>query len=115
LDVAQELSTATMMICPSRADVSPNAVKEAVVAGVPVIGTTVGGIPDYVFSGLNGVLCPPDNALELAKAIRCACGHAMFSRGQVDAATLAKTREYLSPQLMAQKFGSIYQRLHERR
>ncbi|MGH7989236.1 MAG: glycosyltransferase, partial [Limisphaerales bacterium] len=41
--VAQELSAATMMIFPTLADVSPNAVKEAVVAGVPVVGSAVGG------------------------------------------------------------------------
>ncbi len=115
LDVAQELSAATLMICPTRADVSPNAVKEAVVAGVPVVGTEVGGIPDYVFSGRNGVLCVPDSLAGLVEAIRGACRHPQFSRGEVDAATLAQTRDYLSPQLMAQKFSTIYRRLHDQR
>jgi glycosyltransferase involved in cell wall biosynthesis len=115
LEGAQELSPATMMLCPSRADVSPNAVKEAVVAGVPVIGTAVGGIPDYIFPGRNGVLCAPDSLAGLIEAIRAACRHPQFSRGLVDARTLAQTRAYLSPQLMAQKFWGIYQRLHESR
>ncbi len=115
LDVAQELSTATMMICPTRADVSPNAVKEAVVAGVPVVGTEVGGIPDYVFPGRNGLLCQPDDLEGLVAAIREACRHPQFSRGEVDKATLAETRDYLSPQLMARKFSDIYRRLHEGR
>ena len=115
VEVAQELSTATMMLCPSRADVSPNAVKEAVVAGVPVIGTAVGGIPDYVFPGRNGVLCSPDSLAEFVEAIRAACRHPQFSRGQVDMPTLAQTRAYLSPQLMGEKFLGIYQRLHESR
>jgi glycosyltransferase involved in cell wall biosynthesis len=113
LEVAQELSTATIMLCPSRADVSPNAVKEAVVAGVPVIGTAVGGIPDYIFPGRNGVSCSPDNPVEFMEAIRAACRHPQFSRGEVDTSTLTQTRAYLSPQLMGRKFWDIYQRLQK--
>jgi glycosyltransferase involved in cell wall biosynthesis len=108
VEVAQELSAATMMICSSRADVSPNAVKEAAVAGVPVIATAVGGIPDYVFPGLNGVLCSPDSRGELIDAIRTASRHPQFRRGEVDPATLAQVRAYLSPQLMAKRFLETY-------
>ena len=90
------------------ADVSPNSVKEAVVAGVPVIGSAVGGIPDYVFPGRNGVLHSPDNLPELIEAIRAACRHPQFSKGEVDATTLAQTREYLSPKLMGEKFLAAY-------
>jgi glycosyltransferase involved in cell wall biosynthesis len=108
LEVAAELRTATMLLSPSRADVSPNSVKEAVVAGVPVVGTTVGGIPDYVLPGLNGVLCPPDNLDELVSALRTAAGHPLFSQGRVDPAALVRMREYLSPELMAKRFLEVY-------
>ncbi|HSU53370.1 MAG TPA: glycosyltransferase family 4 protein, partial [Candidatus Dormibacteraeota bacterium] len=54
--VAGELVSPTMLLLPTRADTSPNAVKEAVVAGVPVVSSNVGGIPDYVFPGKNGLL-----------------------------------------------------------
>ncbi|MCX8092083.1 MAG: glycosyltransferase family 4 protein [Verrucomicrobiae bacterium] len=111
LDVAGELSTATIMLCPTRADVSPNAVKEAVVAGVPVVGTNVGGIPDYVFPDKNGVLCAPDDLPAFAEAIRCACRHPLFGQGRVEETTLEQVREYLSPKLMARKFRDIYRRL----
>ena len=109
LEVAQELSTSTMMLCASRADVSPNSVKEAAVAGVPVIGTTVGGIPDYIFPGLNGVLCSPGSLREFMEAIRTASRHPQFRRGEVDAATLTQVRAYLSPELMAKRFLETYQ------
>jgi glycosyltransferase involved in cell wall biosynthesis len=114
LEVAQELSTATMMVCSSRADVSPNAVKEAAVAGVPVVGTSVGGIPDYIFPGRNGVLCAPGNLADFIEAIRTACRHPRFSLGAVDAAALDEVRAYLSAKLMGQKFWQIYQRLREK-
>lgn len=109
LEIAQELSAATMMLCASRADVSPNSVKEAAVAGVPVIGTAVGGIPDYIFPGRNGVLCSPGSVGEFMEAIRAACRHPQFRRGAVDAATLTQVRAYLSPELMAKRFWEVYQ------
>ena len=108
IEVAKELETATILVSPSRADVSPNAVKEAVAAGVPVVGTTVGGIPDYVIPGQNGVLCTPGSLDGLVEAIRTAARHPQFSRGAVDAATLVRMREYLSPELMAKRFLEVY-------
>lgn len=111
LDVANELSAATMMLCPTRADVSPNAVKEAVVAGLPVVATNVGGIPDYVFPDKNGFLCESEDLAGFIEAIRRACRHPLFAEGRVDDATLQQVREYLSPKLMAHKFRDIYRRL----
>lgn len=109
--VAQELSTATMMIFPTLADVSPNAVKEAVAAGVPVVGSEVGGIPDYVCPGQNGVLFRAGDLSGLIEAIRSACRHPLFSKGRVDPVILSKMRDYLSPALMGKKFREIYQEL----
>jgi glycosyltransferase involved in cell wall biosynthesis len=108
IEVAKELETTTMLLSPSRADVSPNSVKEAVAAGVPVVGAAVGGIPDYVLPGLNGLLCSPGSLDEFTETLRAAARHPQFSRGEVDAATLVRMREYLSPQLMAKRFLEVY-------
>jgi len=108
-EVAEELSRATLMICPSRADVSPNSVKEAVVAGVPVVGSAVGGIPDYVWPGQNGVLFPAGDVGALAEAIRAACRHPLFGQGRVEEQALRRGREYLSAKLMGNRFREIYQ------
>ena len=108
-EVATELETATMLLMPTRADNSPNAVKEAVVAGVPVVASSVGGIPDYVIPGKNGVLFPAGDLEAFIQAIRSACAHPLFGKGLVDPATLAAEREYLSPELMAKKFLAAYE------
>jgi glycosyltransferase involved in cell wall biosynthesis len=42
---------------------------EAMAAGVPVIGTRVGGIPEIVEDGVNGLLVPPENPSALAAAL----------------------------------------------
>lgn len=108
-EVARELETPTMLLLPTRADTSPNAVKEAVVAGVPVVASSVGGIPDYVFPGKNGLLCAPGDLAEFVGSIKAACAHPLFGRGAVEAGTLAQTRAYLSPERMAENFRKVYQ------
>ena len=108
-EVAKELETPTMLLMPTRADTSPNAVKEAVVAGAPVVAASVGGIPDYVVHGKNGLLFPAGDVEAFSQAIRSAVAHPLFGRGLVDPATLAAEREYLSPELMAKKFLAAYE------
>jgi glycosyltransferase involved in cell wall biosynthesis len=106
--IAGELSRATLAVCASRADVSPNAVKEAVVAGVPVVATAVGGIPDYVVPGKNGLLCSAGDVAGLTEIIRKACTHPDFGIGRVDSATLTQMRSYLAPETMARRFLETY-------
>jgi glycosyltransferase involved in cell wall biosynthesis len=99
------------MIFPTRADTIPNAVKEAVVAGLPVVASAVGGIPDYVWPGRNGILFQPGKVADCARAVREACGHELFGHGVVAAEALAAARDYLSPRRMGDGFGTIYSEL----
>jgi len=107
-EVAAQLQSPTMMLLPTRADVSPNAAKECVVAGVPVIAAKVGGIPDYVADGKNGILFAPGDEGAFMKAIREGVNHPLFGKGGVDAETLRTARDYLSPSRMAENFLAAY-------
>jgi glycosyltransferase involved in cell wall biosynthesis len=107
-EVARELETPTMLLLPTRADTSPNAVKEAVVAGVPVLASDVGGIPDYVFPEKNGLLFPASDLEAFKRTIRTACSHPLFSEGKVEAQSWSKARDYLSPERMAINFKAAY-------
>jgi glycosyltransferase involved in cell wall biosynthesis len=110
-EVAAEMARATMLIFPTRADTSPNSVKEAVVAGLPVVASAVGGIPDYVWPGRNGILFPSGDLEACVKAIRAAGEHPLFGRSEVEPAALNEAREYLSPRRMGERFLEIYQSL----
>lgn len=107
-EVAAELGRATLFIHAARADNSPNSVKEAVVAGVPVVATRTGGIPDYVFPGRNGLMFGSGEVADCRAKIREALQHPLFATGQVDPGTLDQVRDYLSPETMARKFLGAY-------
>ena len=47
----------------------PNVLMEAMAAGLPVVSTSVSGIPELVDHGVNGLLVPPDDAEALADAL----------------------------------------------
>lgn len=54
---------------PSRSEGFGLAFVEAMAAGVPVVATAVGGIPDFIRDGENGLLCRPNDPSHVADAI----------------------------------------------
>ena len=56
------------LLVPSRAESFPYIVLEAAAAGIPLIATGVGGIPEIV-RGTDTALIPPDNVAKLASAM----------------------------------------------
>src|ERR1041385_71300 len=59
-----------VFVLPSFAEGTPNSVVEAMAHGLPIIATTVGGIPDMVTSEF-GILVPAGDAHALAQAMSC--------------------------------------------
>jgi glycosyltransferase involved in cell wall biosynthesis len=65
------LSAADIVVHPSvLPDPYPNAVREALILGKPVIGSRLGGIPQLVSDGVNGILVEPNDSEELAEALK---------------------------------------------
>jgi glycosyltransferase involved in cell wall biosynthesis len=60
---------ADAFVLPSRREALGVAVLEAMAAGLPVVATAVGGIPEMVRSGVEGVLVRPARAQELSAAL----------------------------------------------
>jgi glycosyltransferase involved in cell wall biosynthesis len=69
-DIDAELDECDFMVLPSvLPEGMPMAVLEAMAAGVPPIGTRVGGIADVIHHGHDGLLVKPGNAEDLANAV----------------------------------------------
>lgn len=68
-DVDALLAGADIFVHPSLDDAFPTVLLEAMAAGLPVVASRVGGIPEIVTDEENGLLVPPGNAKVLAIAI----------------------------------------------
>jgi glycosyltransferase involved in cell wall biosynthesis len=68
-EVAAALDDSTALVLPSRSEGMGRVVVEALCRGRPVLGTRVGGIPDLVRDGVNGILVEPGDTRALAAAL----------------------------------------------
>lgn len=68
-DVPRILAAADVYCQPSRAEGMGLAILEAMSAELPIIATNVGGIPESVSQGINGLLTPPENSPALAASL----------------------------------------------
>jgi len=69
-DVPEILSNSDIFVLPSRWEGLPFTIIEAMMAGLPVVASKVGGVPELVDDGITGFLVPPGDHLSLAQAIR---------------------------------------------
>lgn len=67
-DVPEMLAAADVFVLPSHTEALPTAVAEAMAAGLPVVATRVGGVPEMV-DGDTGILVEPGDQHGLAVAI----------------------------------------------
>jgi len=68
-DMHELLRIFDLYVLPSLSEGMPLALLEAMAAGCPVVATKVGGVPDVIADGYNGMLVEPRDKDALAKAI----------------------------------------------
>ena len=68
-DVPDLMAAADLVVLPSVAEAFGLVLTEALYLGTPVVATRVGGIPEIISDGIDGVLVPPANSEALAKTI----------------------------------------------
>jgi Glycosyltransferase len=68
-DKIDKIVNADLLALPSYHEGLPVAIIEAMAAGLPVVSTPVGGIPELIENGKNGFLVPPGDKEALANAI----------------------------------------------
>lgn len=99
-DVDALLAGCDLFVHPSLDDAFPTVLLEAMAAGVPVIASEVGGIPEIVVPEKTGRLVPPGDATALAASIAAlltdrAARRRMSEHAQMIAATRFSTEAWL--------------------
>ncbi len=74
------LARAGIFVLPSRFEGVPMAMLEAQAAGLPVVATRVGGIPQVIREGVNGLLAEPDDVASLVTALKPLLADAALAR-----------------------------------
>ena len=107
-DVPQVLADTDIFVLPSRTEAFPNVLLEAMATGLPVVASDVGGIPELVEDGRNGLLVPVGDAQALAAAIVRLMAEPQLADALGEAARLAIESRY-SFDRMVSAFEALYQ------
>ncbi len=106
-DVPELLASADIFVLPSRAEGLPNAALEAMAAGLPVVATRVGGIPEIIENGVSGLLVPPQDSASLARALLRVLGDPEFA-ARLAAASLERACSEFSFERAVAQLEEIY-------
>ena len=114
VDPRKYYEIADAVIISSHSEASPNVLLEAMAAGVPVVATAVGGVPEIVNSGETALVVAPHSPLEIAQALRHLLSDKKLADGLASRAR-ACVETHFSPVRRAQRLTDIYYRVHQNR
>jgi glycosyltransferase involved in cell wall biosynthesis len=98
---------ADLAVLPSRTEGSPNALLEAMAAGVPVVATAVGGVPEIATDGETALLVKPADAHALADAMARLLADAQLGFRLADRARQLARQRY-TPEERTRRLVGIY-------
>ncbi len=101
------MAGADLLVLPSTYEELGRVLVEAMQLGVPVVASRVGGIPEVIQDGYNGLLVEPEQPLQLAKAIARVIRDDALARSLREAA-LAEGTQY-SWERVAHELVAVYE------
>jgi len=101
------LASATVAVMPSLNEALSNVLLESMAAGAPTVATRVGGTPEAMVDGMNGLLVPPGDATALAAAIARLLSDPPFAAA-LGRAARQTVEERFSADRMAEATGRLY-------
>ena len=111
--VAERYREADVFALPSTAEAFGNVFAEALASGLPIVGSAIGGIPDLVEHGSNGLLVPPNDPVALARAIAYLADDPEL-RMKMSRLNRSKAEATLDWSTVTTRYLSIYQWLEQR-
>lgn len=106
----RQLNSAYIYALPSYNEGLPMSVLEAMAAGMPVLSTPVGGIPEAVTDGLEGFLVPPGDVAALARRLQQLLQDDALA-ASMGAAARRKVERCFSSQAVLPRLHAMYQEL----
>lgn len=97
------------VLCSTDVETFPLSFLEAMAAGLPLVGTRVGGLPEMVDAEVNGLLVPPRDDAELANALLRVLGEAATAQRWGAASRQRVVRDFGIERMVA-----LYEELFER-
>ncbi len=101
---------AQVAVLSSLSEGSPNALLEAMAAGVPVVATRVGGIPEIVSHGESALLIEPRDVTAMKDSLAALLQDSVLAQGLVEQAQ-QRILKHHSPEARVAKLVDIYTRL----
>lgn len=113
-DVHRWLARMSVFCHPSRFEAMPNAVLEAMAAGLPVVATRVGELEELIVDGEDGILVGSDDEDEMAAALRRILADSSLA-ARLGERAASKVRRRFSCKTTAAALESLYSRACGRR
>jgi glycosyltransferase involved in cell wall biosynthesis len=108
--VQAEMSNAWALVMPSRADTSPNVVKEARVIGLPIVASPHGGHAEHVNDSKDGFIVPSEDPDAWFQALNQLASNFNLCHS-MGTARHAYFREYFRPEKTAEAFLELYREM----
>jgi glycosyltransferase involved in cell wall biosynthesis len=109
-DVPELLAEADVFVLSSRSEGLPISILEAMAAGLPVVASDVGGVPEVVAEGETGLLVPPGDPQRLAEALGRLLGDPAL-RGRLGQAGRIRVAEHFDLAKVQQAHLDLYSRM----
>jgi L-malate glycosyltransferase len=106
-DTCAVLDAIEVLVAPSRSDTLPLAILEAMQAGLPVVATRVGSIPEAVSHDVTGLLVPSDDVDALAAALKRVVSCPQL-RARLGHHAYVRARDEFSAERMAAEYDALY-------
>jgi len=107
-DIPEVLGAMDTFTLSSDYEGNPLSVMEAMAAGLPVVATAVGGVPNLLENGREGFLVQPGNVQDLSKAISLFLGNREL-RQSLGKAAAHRARENFDVSVMVQGYEEMYE------
>ena len=109
-DISSVLTRWDIFVMPSLEEGFPIAALDAMAAGLPLIATRVGGVPELIEDGTTGWLVPPRDVESLTSRLRILLSDPEL-RVKMGDSGYARVRDHFSTAQMTERFAELYDEL----